>query len=234
MEPVPELTYPEVEPLLALIAELPEPLRREALTHVTWTEDRAASYERLAFLGDSMLGLAIADEVFRRHPRESSGRLSQVGNQTVSGISCAEVGRRLGVPRMMAEHEPLESPDRMTVAAMLAGGRPLPEATEALIGACFVQFGFDRTAPAVVSAFASRLELAAESTIDAKSALQERLARDGEKVAYRVTAEFGPPHRRSFEVVAEVAEQVVGKGSGRSKKAAEQVAAAEALQALGD
>lgn len=225
---------PDIEQLAALIEQLPAELRVEALTHATWSDGRERSYERLAFLGDSVLGLAVAAEVFRLHPDVTSGRLSQIANQAVSGVSCAEVGRALGVPRMLTESEPEEPADRIPAATLLAAGRPLPEVTEALIGACFLHHGLDLTAPAVVAAFSGRIQLAAERLIDFKSALQELLARRGARVAYRVIGESGPAHERTFEVEAVVGEKVVGGGSGRSKKAAEQMAAEEALEALGD
>ena len=87
--------------LAGLIEDLPPDLRLQALTHSSWTEDRSASYERLAFLGDSVLGLAVAAEVFARFPDLDSGKLTKIHNQAVSGVSCAEVGRRLEVPEML-------------------------------------------------------------------------------------------------------------------------------------
>ncbi len=116
---------------------------------------------------------------------------------------------------------------------LLSGERPLPEATEALIGACFLAFGFERIAAAVAAAFEPRIEHVAETTIDFKSALQELLARRRSHVSYEVIAESGPPHRRKFEVAAIVDSERVGEGVGRSKKAAEQVAAEQALKRLG-
>lgn len=221
-----------IDALLSLIGGLPAELRDEALTHATWSGQREISYERLAFLGDSVLGLAVAAEVFRLHPGVTSGRLSQIANQAVSGVSCAVVGEALGVPAMLRAHEPDEPIDRIPAETLLAAGRPLPEVTEALIGACFLHFGFVDTAPAVVAAFAARIKLAADELIDFKSALQEALARRGTRVQYRVTGESGPPHQRIFSIEARVGEKVVGQGEGRSKKAAEQVAAEQALKAL--
>ena len=101
-----------------------------------------------------------------------------------------------------------------------------------MIGACYLHHGFEITAEATVAAFASEIEIASERLLDFKSALQERLARAGSRVKYEVTGESGPPHDRVFEVVASVSGEAVGQGSGRSKKAAEQAAAAEALNGL--
>ena len=102
---------------------------------------------------------------------------------------------------------------------------------EAVIGACYLAYGFETTAAAVREAFAPEIEQALERPADFKSALQERLARRGATVIYEVVAETGPPHERIFEVAAHVADTVVAHGSGRSKKEAEQAAAAAALEA---
>jgi ribonuclease III len=222
-----------VAALAALIGELPEDLRAQALTHSSWTERRVDSFERLAFLGDSVLGLAVATRVYESFEKLAAGGLTKVHNQAVSGVSCADVGLQLGVPEMLRANEPEDALAAIPAEVLLEGGRPLPEATEALIGACYVAFGFERTAAAVAAAFEPRIELASETRIDFKSALQELLAQRGARVTYEVIAATGPPHRRTFEVVAIVDSERVGTGKGRSKKAAEQVAAEEALAHLG-
>jgi ribonuclease-3 len=214
--------------LADLIRELPDELRARALTHATWTEDRSDSYERLAYLGDSVLGLAIASDLLNRHPDVDAGGLTKIHNQAVSGVSCAAVGRALGVPEMLREAEP---PSELAIPAgvLLGGARALPEVTEALIGACFLAFGFDRTAEAVVFSFEEQIESAVESPVDFKSALQELLAQRRARVSYEVIAESGPAHKRTFEVAAVVDSERVGEGRGRSKKIAEQAAAEQAL-----
>jgi ribonuclease-3 len=219
--------------LAALIDELPPELREQALTHSSWTEHRIDSFERLAFLGDSVLGLAVATDLFERFDSIDSGGLTKIHNQAVSGVSCAEVGRRLGVPEMLRAAEPADVTAAIPAEVLLDGERPLPEATEALIGACYLAFGFERTAEAVAAAFEPRIEHASETRIDFKSALQELLARRGARVGYEVIAATGPPHRRTFEVVAIVDSERIGSGKGRSKKAAEQIAAEQALLELG-
>jgi ribonuclease III len=222
-----------VAALSALIAELPEDLRRQALTHSSWTERRVDSFERLAFLGDSVLGLAIATKIYEDFEELAAGGLTKVHNQAVSGVSCAEVGMQLGVPEMLRGNEPEDVVAAIPAEVLLEGGRPLPEAAEALIGACYVAFGFERTAAAVADAFAPRIKLASQTRIDFKSALQELLAQRGARVTYEVIGATGPPHRRTFEVAAIVNSEQVGTGKGRSKKAAEQIAAEEALAHLG-
>lgn len=219
--------------LADLVAELPDELRSQALTHTSWTEHRVESYERLAYLGDSVLSLVVASDLYERFPEVDAGGLTKIHNQAVSGVSCAEVGRELGVSEMLEAAEP-GGEDAIPAAVLLSGSRPLPEVTEALIGACFVAFGFERTGEAVAAAFESRIEHSAETMIDFKSALQELLARRRARVSYEVVSETGPAHRRTFDVVAIVNSKRVGRGVGRSKKAAEQVAAERALERLGD
>jgi ribonuclease-3 len=224
---------PGPDGLRALLDELPPELRTAALTHSSWVEHRADSYGRLAFLGDSVLGLAIAEHLFRRHPRAEIGRLTKMHGQAVSGRACAQVAVALGVPELLRKTAPEPLEGGIDVAALLESERALASVCEAVIGACYLHYGFEPTARATVTAFAPQLELAAERLLDFKSALQERLARRGARVTYDVIGESGPPHDRVFEVAASVSGELVGRGSGRSKKAAEQAAAEQALEALG-
>lgn len=221
-----------VERLAALVGDLPDELRRRALTHSSWTEE-PESYERLAYLGDSVLALAVAAELHERFGEVDAGGLTKIHNHAVSGIACAAVGRELGVPEMLEAAEPVAE-EAIPAEILLDGSRPLPEVTEALIGACFLAFGFERVAVAIVAAFAPHIEYAKEAPVDAKSTLQEVLARSRARVSYAVIAETGPAHRRTFEVEAVVGEERIGTGSGRSKKAAEQMAAEQALERLGE
>lgn len=224
---------PGVESLRGLLDALPEPLRREAFTHSSWVEHRADAYGRLAFLGDGVLGLALAEHLFRRYPRADIGRLTKMHGQAVSGRACAEVAVALGVPELLGEHAPSLLEGGIEVPTLLESERALASVCEAVIGACYLEHGFEATARATVAAFSGQLELAAERLLDFKSALQERLARDGARVRYEVSGESGPPHDRVFEVAASVDGELVGRGSGRSKKAAEQAAAEQALEGLG-
>jgi ribonuclease-3 len=220
------------EPLREMLDGLPLTLRRQALTHSSWVEHRADSYGRLAFLGDSVLGLAVAEYLFREYPRADIGRLTKMHGQAVSGRACAEVAEALGVPQLLTEAVPSPLEGGIEVGALLASERALASVCEAVIGACYMHFGFERASAATLAAFADQIELASERLLDFKSALQERLARDGTRVRYEVTSESGPPHDRVFEVAASVDGEAVGRGSGRSKKAAEQAAAEEALERL--
>jgi ribonuclease III len=220
-----------VQLLRELLQSLPDDLSRQVFTHASWTDRSSDSYERLAFLGDSVLGLAITAHLYPRLEAEryGAGRLTKIRAQTVSGPACKQVAERLGVPDRMRAVAPAGQ-GRSAVA--LETERVLASVTEAVIGACFQVNGYDRTAEAVVEAFAPELEDALANPVDFKSTLQERLAQRGAVVVYAVTAERGPPHDRVFEVTAAVAGKAVGAGSGRSKKQAEQEAAKAALDGL--
>jgi ribonuclease III len=215
-----------------LLEGLPEDLHRQVFTHASWTERRADSYARLAFLGDSVLGLAVTTFLYPRleADRFGAGRLTKIRAQAVSGPSCAIVAERIGVPAQLRE----QAPDNVgqSAQALVETERVLASVVEAVIGACYLTYGYDKTADAVVEAFTPEIRDALEHPVDFKSTLQERLARDGDTVAYEVVAEHGPPHDRTFDVSAMVGDRVIGEGSGRSKKAAEQEAARAALDAL--
>ena len=205
------------------------------MTHASWTEQRADSYERLALLGDSVLSLSVTTDLFPRLDAESygAGRLTKIRAQAVSGRSCRAVAERLGLPERLRAAAPAEvSP--LALEALVGTERVLASVIEAVIGACYLAYGFEPTAEAVREAFAPEIEQALERPADFKSALQEQLARRGAVVAYEVTAESGPPHERVFEVAAMVGGLEITRGSGRSKKDAEQAAAAAALEGGGD
>jgi ribonuclease-3 len=219
------------ESLEDLLAELPEEVRRQAFTHASWVGQRADSYERLAFLGDVVLSLAVSTHLYPRFESYGAGRLTKVRAQAVSGPSCARVAVGLGVPDELRIAAPEGTTGRS--AEMLVGSeRVLASICEAIIGAAFLAFGFDRTAPAVVESFRSEIEEALQHPVDYKSVLQERLARRAEIVSYRTVSEEGPAHDRSFIAVAEVAGEELGRGEGKTKKGAEQEAALQALDAL--
>jgi ribonuclease-3 len=216
--------------LVAIFEEVPETVRRRALTHSSWTEQRLDSYERLAFLGDSVLGLVMAEELYRRYPEDGIGRLTKVLAQVVSGRACAEVAEGLGLPAMLRAAEPEAAEGAIAAEELLMSDRAVASACEAVLGACYLAHGYRRTAEAILAAFEPQIELAAGTLLDFKSALQERLARSGRLVSYEVVGEDGPPHERRFDVEARVGDRVLGAGSGRSKKAAEQAAAQRALE----
>ncbi len=216
-----------------LLEGLPDDLARQSLTHASWVERRADSYERLAFLGDSVLGLAVTTHLWPRLDEESfgAGRLTKIRAQAVSGRSCRAVAERLGLPERLRAAAPADvSPPALD--ALVGTERVLASVIEAVIGACYLAYGFEPTAEAVREAFAPEIERALEEPAEYKSVLQERLARRGTTVTYTVTAEDGPPHDRTFEVAAVVGGEELSRGTGKSKKDAEQAAASDALDTL--
>jgi ribonuclease-3 len=212
---------------------LPDDLARQAVTHSSWTERRSESYERLAFLGDSVLSLAVTTHLYPRLEADAygAGRLTKIRAQAVSGRSCREVAERLGIPERLRLAAP-ESVAGPATEQLARTERVLASVIEAVIGAVYLEFGYLETADAVVEAFTPEIERALAHPADFKSALQERLARRGTIVTYEIAAEEGPPHERTFEVIAMVEGSPLARGSGRSKKDAEQAAAEAALESL--
>jgi len=185
-----------------------------------------------------VLSLAVSTHLYTQEgDRFGAGRLTKVRAQAVSGRACRRVAEDLGVPdrlRAVAKERAASGRGGQTAEELVRSERVLASITEAIIGACYLEFGYGTTAPAVVQAFMREIEEATQHPLDFKSALQELLARRGDVVAYVVTAEDGPPHDRTFEVVARVDETDVGHGTGRSKQEAEQAAARAAIETLED
>ena len=193
---------------------------------------RADSYERLAFLGDVVLSLAVSAAIYPRFESYGAGRLTKLRAQAVSEQACVDVARRIGIPERIEAAAP-EGVGRNS-DVLLESDRVVASVCEAVIGAAFIAFGIDRVLPAVVQAFEDQIEDALENPVDHKSLLQEKLAQRSELVDYRIDEEAGPPHERSFVAVAEVAGREIGRGEGKTKKSAEQAAAERALEAMDD
>jgi ribonuclease-3 len=212
--------------------DLPEELLTPAFTHASWRTRRSESYERLAFLGDSVLSLAVTTHLYPRLRADEfgPGELTKIRAQSVSGRACRSVAERLGIPGRLRAAAPEDA--AAAAEALVTTERVLASVIEAVIGACYLAYGYDRTAAAVVEAFAPEIGDAVEHPGDYKSTLQERVARRGELVSYEVVDERGPPHDREFQISAVVGGSEVGRGTGRSKKDAEQEAAREALEAM--
>ena len=200
-------------------------------THASWAAERAASYERLEFLGDSVLELAIARELYERYPDFSEGRLAKVRSHVVSRASCAVVARQLKLGDRLFERAADIPGDELQ---RLAHNRNVLAALlEAALAALFLEHGFGPVEQPIVQAFAGRIEYALTSHVDYKTELQEALARRGQSVNYAVLDVEGPQHDRRFRCAAVIDGEQLGVGSGESKKAAEQEAAKEALVKLG-
>ena len=199
-------------------------------THSSWASDRASSYERLEFLGDSVLELSVARALYERYPDFSEGRLAKIRSHVVSRQSCARVARELELGPMLGERgralpdEELEklTRNRNVLAALL----------EAALAALFLEHGFEKVEPAIVAAFSERIEYAATQHVDYKTELQEALARRKRQVSYSVLEVEGPAHERRFTCAALIDGTQMGEGAGRTKKDAEQEAARQALAAI--
>ena len=199
-------------------------------THSSWAPDRASSYERLEFLGDSVLELSVARALYERYPDFSEGRLAKIRSHVVSRQSCARVARELDLGSVLLERrralpgEELEklARNRNVLAALL----------EAALAALFLELGFEKVEPSIVAAFSERIEYAATQHVDFKTELQEALARRKRQVSYSVLEIEGPAHERRFTCAALIEGTQMGEGAGRTKKDAEQEAAREALAAI--
>jgi ribonuclease-3 len=176
------------------------------------------------------LSLAVSTDIYPRFPTYGAGRLTKLRAQAVSRQACAAVAIDLGVPEKLRETAPADVGGNAEI--LIDSDRILASVCEAVIGAVYLEFGFERAAPAVVDAFRGQVEDALENPVDYKSLLQERLAQRAELVTYRIEDEQGPPHDRSFVAVAEVGGDVIGRGEGKTKKSAEQEAASQALDRL--
>jgi ribonuclease III len=206
-------------------------LLERAFTHTSWAKERRESYERLEFLGDSVLGLAIAQELYESFPDYQEGELAKIRAHVVSRQSCAVVGRRLGLGRrLLGLGEGTIPGDELE---RLAGNRNVIAAlVEAILGAIYLEHGFEKVREPILAAFRERIEYAVNSYVDYKTELQEELARRGQSVSYVVLEVDGPPHQRHFTCAAVVDGDQLGVGEGDSKKVAEQNAAREALAGL--
>lgn len=203
----------------------------QVYTHASWASERAVSYERLEFLGDSVLELAVAHELYSRYPSFTEGRLAKIRSHVVSRASCAVVARQLGLGARLLERggdipaDELErlAKNRNVLAALL----------EAALAALFLEHGFGAIEQPIVAAFEPRIEYALTTHVDYKTELQETVARRGQSVSYSVLDVEGPPHDRRFTCAVTMDGEQLGIGHGASKKAAEQEAAKQALAELG-
>ena len=232
----PSTTSPRISKartLRELIDRLPDERAAAVFTHSSWAADRTQSYERLEFLGDSVLELAIARMLYDRFPDFSEGRMAKVRSHVVSRASCAVLSRELGLgERMRADAAGMQADE---VERLSRNRNVLAALLEAAIAAVYLEHGFELVEPAIVEAFEPRIEYALTEHVDHKTELQEQLARLGRSVTYTVLDMKGPPHDRSFTAAAIIDGVVAGTGTGRSKKDAEQAAAEEALiTAAGD
>jgi ribonuclease-3 len=197
-------------------------------SYVAEATEPEVSNERLEFLGDAVLGWVVADLVFRNYTELAEGALTDLRKSVVNANALAEVaaGLELGEHLLLGRGEDA------------AGGRSktsiLSDAMEAVLGAVYLDGGRDVAFALVERLFGPMLAEAVDSLhrLDYKSALQELVVRNGKPSPdYKVTS-TGPDHDKVFSARVIVAKQTIGRGEGRSKKAAEQAAAADAYESL--
>ena len=206
--------------------ENPEYLRA-ALVHRSYVAEHlnAEHNERMEFLGDAVLQMIVTVYLFEHHPELAEGEMAKVRAGLVNGTELADVAREveLGGHLVLGRGE------------MASGGKHkesiLADAMEAVIAAIYLDQGFEGARRFILKRWGGRIEarVAAPGKRDYKTRLQEVLARVGNRPRYRVT-EDGPDHDKTFTASVEVEGAIVGEGTGRSKKEAEQSAAADALE----
>lgn len=205
-------------------------LLEHAMTHSSYAnEHRAAgitSNERLEFLGDSVLGMVVADYLFEKHPNMPEGELTRTRAALVCETSLYEVARALNLGRCL----------RLGKGEAGGGGRSRPsilaDATEAMLAAVYLDGGIEPVRT-IIRAYILDKEEEKSVDRDYKTALQELVQRHpGQAVSYRLIDETGPDHARVFVMEVSVDEKPVGIGRGRSKKEAEQMSAKAALEKM--
>ncbi len=206
-------------------------LLEEALTHSSFSREGGSrkDNERLEFLGDAFLDAIVGEEVFRRLPDASEGEMTKARALVVRGSTLAETAADIGLGSYLV----------MSRGQEKQGGRQmgsiLEDAFEALIGAVYLDGGYVKAKEVVLRLMSEHIDdaVTGDHSDDSKSLLQELLQSKGRGVpGYRVTGETGPGHDKTFfvEVVSEG--EAIGKGSGKSKKQAEQNAAKEGIERI--
>jgi ribonuclease III len=206
-------------------------LLEQALTHIsalTGARNRAGSYQRLEFLGDHVLGLVVSDMLFRAFAKADEGEMSRLLADLVRKEACADVGRAIDLGAAI----------RLGASEANAGGRSrmaiLADVCEAMIGAVFVDGGYPAAAALIERLWSERMRTPARPLRDSKTVLQEwAQARGLPTPAYREVERKGPDHNPEFRVTVELPNLAPAEGLGRSKRAAEQAAAAAMLTHAG-
>ncbi len=198
-------------------------LLERALTHISalkGAQGRTASYQRLEFLGDHVLGLAVSDMLFRTFPKANEGELSRRLADLVRQESCADVARAIDLGASI----------RLGASEANSGGRKrvaiLADVCEALIGAIFLDGGYKAAADFVERFWAERMRTPSRPLRDPKTLLQEWAQAKGLPTpSYKEVERTGPHHNPEFRVAVTLPDREPAEGKGRSKRAAEQAAA---------
>lgn len=202
-----------------------------ALRHRSWCAEHGnvASNERLEFLGDAALGIVITEALYRADDEAPEGVLARRRAELVNDRVLAEIARRLDLGRALYLGRGEEATGGRDKSSILA------DTLEAVFGAVHLDGGLDATRSVVMGLFAELLARVVQDHrgTDAKSRLQEAVARHPEGPPVYEVSERGPDHQKRFDATVRLGDRIVGAGSGRTKKEAEQAAAAEACAALG-
>jgi len=202
-------------------------LLEQALTHIsalTGARNRAGSYQRLEFLGDHVLGLVVSDMLFRAFAKADEGEMSRRLADLVRKEACADVARAIDLGEAI----------RLGASEVNAGGRArtaiLADVCEALIGAVFIDGGYPAASDLIRRLWEARMRTPARPLRDSKTILQEWAQGRGLPTpSYREVERKGPDHDPEFRVTVELPDRAPAEGLGRSKRAAEQAAAAAML-----
>lgn len=200
----------------------------EAITHSSYAnENKCSCNERLEFLGDAVLGITVSEYLFSRTPSISEGEMTRVRAQSVCEEALAFHAKKMGIGPYLR----LGRGESRTGGAMRDS--VLADAMEALIAALFLDAGRERTRAYILSFLTETIEEAiiGGARRDYKTALQEKhQAKNAKPLSYTVTGEAGPDHAKEFTVSVSLGDTVLGRGRGKTKKAAEQAAAKAALE----
>ena len=208
-----------------------ETLLKKALTHSSYIKEKKErcdrNNERLEFLGDAFFDAIISEELYRRLDKVEEGRLTKIRALIVCEKSLSYHGQQIEIGKYLYLGKGEECTGGRNRDSLLA------DAVEAVIGAIFLDGGYEAAKSVVLRIFKTRMEDAINDKLssDYKTELQERLQAQGEmNISYLIEKEEGPDHDKTFYIALFRADELVGRGQGKSKKEAEQNAAKEALE----
>ncbi len=206
-------------------------LLQNALAHSSYANERwhnsLKSNERLEFLGDSILGMVVAEYLYRNFPDRPEGELTRMRADMVCETSLAAIADRIGLGKFLLLGHGEEQGGGRARASILA------DAVESVIAACFLDGGFDAAAAFIRQFVLTDVPVTKLHNEDYKTALQELVQQKKDQfLQYSLIGESGPDHNKRFEVQVELNGKVIGVGTGTSKKRAEQEAACNALDNL--
>ena len=202
-------------------------LLEEALTHASARKSSKVNNERLEFLGDRVLGLVIAEELLRKNPNSTEGEVATYYNSLVKKETCAFIAKEIGLENLLTLGKSVKrTNDRQK-------DKILGNAIEALIGAIFLDAGFDTSKQLVLKVWRKRIDIVRDIEAHAKTALQELLQSKGqEPPTYKQISRTGPDHNPDFCVEVVLGSGLKAIGNGSTKRMAETKAAEQILEKI--